>query len=120
MRFFHKKKDEAPAPAASMSEVPSPTPSEHHADGYSEKDKDEVAEATVTATQSRNSSTVPNAAEQRIEGIEADLELEQQMSKDYPQGIKLTLITIALALSVFCLALDNTIISTAIPRITDQ
>lgn len=86
----------------------------------SEKEKDDVAETTVLP--SRASSPVGNAAEKRIEGIEADAELalEQQMSKDYPQGMKLILITIALALSVFCLALDNTIISTAIPRITDQ
>nr|POE85409.1 efflux pump roqt [Quercus suber] len=39
---------------------------------------------------------------------------------DYPKAGKLALITIALCLAVFCMALDNTIISTAIPRITDQ
>ncbi|KAF2832023.1 MFS general substrate transporter [Ophiobolus disseminans] len=38
----------------------------------------------------------------------------------YPTGWKVTAITIALCLSVFCMALDNTIIATAIPRITDQ
>ncbi|RFU27366.1 hypothetical protein B7463_g8969, partial [Scytalidium lignicola] len=38
----------------------------------------------------------------------------------YPSGMKLTVITIALALSVFLVALDNTIIATAIPRITDH
>ncbi|KAH7062488.1 major facilitator superfamily domain-containing protein [Macrophomina phaseolina] len=37
-----------------------------------------------------------------------------------PSSWKLGFITIALCLSVFCMALDNTIISTAIPRITDQ
>ncbi|EOD51089.1 putative mfs transporter protein [Neofusicoccum parvum] len=39
---------------------------------------------------------------------------------EYPKAWKLAFITIALCLSVFCMALDNTIISTAIPRITDQ
>ncbi|KAJ7061484.1 major facilitator superfamily domain-containing protein [Mycena amicta] len=38
----------------------------------------------------------------------------------YPEGIKLALITVALCLSVFLVALDNTIIATAIPKITDQ
>ncbi|KAH8731344.1 major facilitator superfamily domain-containing protein [Phaeosphaeriaceae sp. PMI808] len=38
----------------------------------------------------------------------------------YPTKWKLAAITIALCLSVFCMALDNTIIATAIPRITDQ
>ncbi|KAK5108519.1 hypothetical protein LTR62_008259 [Meristemomyces frigidus] len=39
---------------------------------------------------------------------------------DVPIGLKLYLITLSLMLSVFCVALDNTIIATAIPRITDQ
>jgi EmrB/QacA subfamily drug resistance transporter len=39
---------------------------------------------------------------------------------EYPTAIKLTLITIALCLAVFCIALDNTIIATAIPKITDH
>ena len=36
----------------------------------------------------------------------------------YPTGIKLVLLTIGLTLSTFVVALDNTIIATAIPRIT--
>ncbi|KAJ6605127.1 hypothetical protein B0H10DRAFT_2440230 [Mycena sp. CBHHK59/15] len=39
---------------------------------------------------------------------------------DYPHGIKLALLTLVLCLSVFLVALDNTIIATAIPKITDQ
>jgi hypothetical protein len=39
---------------------------------------------------------------------------------EYPTKWKLAAITLALCLSVFCLALDNTIIATAIPRITDD
>lgn len=38
----------------------------------------------------------------------------------YPTGVKLFLISIALCLSVFLVALDNTIIATAIPKITDR
>ncbi|KAI1437619.1 MFS general substrate transporter [Xylaria sp. CBS 124048] len=37
---------------------------------------------------------------------------------EYPTGMKLALITIALCLSVFLVALDNSIIATAIPSIT--
>ncbi|KAJ7131766.1 major facilitator superfamily transporter [Mycena crocata] len=36
------------------------------------------------------------------------------------KGLQLALITLALCLSVFLVALDNTIIATAIPKITDQ
>lgn len=38
----------------------------------------------------------------------------------YPSKAKLTLITVALCLSVFLMALDNSIIATAIPKITDE
>ena len=38
----------------------------------------------------------------------------------YPSGLKFALITLALCLSVFLVALDNTIIATAIPKITDH
>ena len=38
----------------------------------------------------------------------------------YPTGAKLAVILAALCLSVFLLALDNTIIATAIPKITDH
>jgi MFS family permease len=40
--------------------------------------------------------------------------------EQYPQGIKLVLITVALILSIFLSALDSTIIATAIPKITDE
>ncbi|KAL2064826.1 hypothetical protein VTL71DRAFT_3966 [Oculimacula yallundae] len=43
-----------------------------------------------------------------------------QEGTEYPTGVKLGLISLALCLSVFLIALDNTIIATAIPKITDQ
>jgi hypothetical protein len=39
--------------------------------------------------------------------------------EDYPSGLKLTSIMVGLCLAVFLVALDNTIIATCIPRITD-
>jgi hypothetical protein len=39
---------------------------------------------------------------------------------DYPHGVKLWVILGALMLAVFLVALDQTIISTAIPKITDH
>ncbi|KAJ7039648.1 major facilitator superfamily transporter [Mycena alexandri] len=44
----------------------------------------------------------------------------QENEADYPHGLKLALLSLALCLSVFLVALDNTIIATAIPKITDQ
>ncbi|KAF2156818.1 MFS general substrate transporter [Myriangium duriaei CBS 260.36] len=49
-----------------------------------------------------------------------DSEEEDDENTVYPKDLEKTLITLGLALSVFCVALDNTILATAIPRITDQ
>jgi MFS family permease len=38
----------------------------------------------------------------------------------YATGVKLTMIVLSLQLTNFCIAIDNTIITTAIPRITDE
>ncbi|KAJ5742771.1 uncharacterized protein N7511_011172 [Penicillium nucicola] len=44
----------------------------------------------------------------------------EEDEEEYPSSWRLTLITIGLCFCVFCLALDNTIIATAIPKITDE
>lgn len=43
-----------------------------------------------------------------------------EADQSYPTGFKLTIIILALELAVLCVALDNTIIATAIPKITDN
>ncbi|KAG9792244.1 MFS-type transporter grgE [Exophiala dermatitidis] len=56
--------------------------------------------------------------------IEGGAELERELSRidtsDYPSAFPLAMIVVALALSIFLVALDMTIVATAIPRITDQ
>ena len=51
-------------------------------------------------------------------------EFYRQMSKneegEYPTAFRLAMIIVALALAVFLVAIDMTIVATAIPRITDQ
>ncbi|KXT02357.1 hypothetical protein AC578_188 [Pseudocercospora eumusae] len=49
----------------------------------------------------------------------AAVEGEEEES-EYPKSMALVMIMIALCLAVFCMCLDMTIISTAIPRITDD
>jgi MFS family permease len=39
---------------------------------------------------------------------------------EYPTGLKLTFIVVALVLSIFLISLDMTIVATAIPKITDE
>lgn len=47
-------------------------------------------------------------------------EKEQEDESQYPSGIRLGLVMLALCLAVFLMSLDNSIISTAIPKITDE
>ncbi|KAJ3541705.1 hypothetical protein NM208_g4475 [Fusarium decemcellulare] len=43
-----------------------------------------------------------------------------ELANENLRGWKLALVMVGLCLGVFCMALDNTIIATAIPRITDE
>lgn len=72
-----------------------------------------TSERPVSAALSSNPAEL-NDAEKKIAGIQQDEE-EQEDESDYPKKGALALITTALCLSIFCMALDNTIISTAIP-----
>ncbi len=90
----------------------------------------------------------PSSSEAKAEPSNPDLKVESSSSKDpvienenesckdangaaedtkiedeeivYPTGLVLTAIVLALCLAVFLIALDQTIIATAIPRITDR
>ncbi|KAH7401930.1 major facilitator superfamily domain-containing protein [Phaeosphaeria sp. MPI-PUGE-AT-0046c] len=88
-------------PAAVQSVMPSAAASVHTAEPVVADEKNTVNENTSK----RNSQA---SASDDEDGFE------------YPTKGKLAAITTALCLSVFCMALDNTIIATAIPRITDQ
>ena len=67
----------------------------------------------------------PAANETKPEESSAeDLDRMETLSRiatsDYPHAFKLTFIVVALVLSMFLVALDMTIVATAIPRITDE
>ncbi|EFQ30668.1 major facilitator superfamily transporter [Colletotrichum graminicola M1.001] len=64
----------------------------------------EKKEETGTATDEEAGSTQPTDATEAV----------------YPTGIRLTFVIVALVLSVFLVALDMTIVATAIPKITDE
>lgn len=136
MRFFNNKKSAA-APPVDASDVRSGDTTQVHSGTPSEiiEEKSDM-ETTVKAPESRTSSSsqhrdltthdkemgaadTDNAAERKIEALGTDENEEEDESK-YPKSTQFALISVALCLSVFCMALDNTIIATAIPRITDE
>ncbi|KAL0571514.1 MFS sugar transporter [Marasmius crinis-equi] len=65
----------------------------------------------------QTSTVQPVKAEQDGSGQSSTTEVDDH---EYPGGFKLGLIALALCLSVFLIALDNTILATAIPKITDH
>jgi hypothetical protein len=75
-----------------------------------EKSSVPASEADFPGTE-REPSTPDNDASAPPAQIENEVE--------YPKSWRLVLISVALCLAVFCVALDNTIIATALPKITD-
>jgi hypothetical protein len=65
-------------------------------------------------------STTSSIVETKNEAAHTDPAASDDDEMVYPSGLKLSLITLALCLTVFLVALDNTIIATAIPKITDH
>ncbi|KAI1820152.1 MFS general substrate transporter [Xylaria intraflava] len=72
--------------------------------------------AAVADTEKTESLEKPQTASRDGEPLQQSTTREDGVA--YPTGMKLFLITIALCLSVFLVALDNAIIATAIPSIT--
>ncbi|KAK6532063.1 hypothetical protein TWF694_003226 [Orbilia ellipsospora] len=81
--------------------------------------EDEKGERGSTTSHSNQLKAVDEAP---IDDEHNQLEKTQTVESlhEYPTAWKLAIISIALCLSVFCMALDNTIIATAIPKITDH
>ncbi|KAI9694023.1 MAG: MFS sugar transporter [Bathelium mastoideum] len=92
------------------SEEPKEITTEQSTRSSSANGEKRVEETTIVD----ESSAAPAKTEEAQEGEEEEEEYE------YPKATKLAFITIALMLSVFCMALDNTIIAVAIPKITDH
>jgi MFS transporter, DHA2 family, glioxin efflux transporter len=55
-----------------------------------------------------------------VDGEDLGREISRIHTSDYPKAFPLAMIVVALACSIFLVALDMTIVATAIPRITDQ
>lgn len=86
-----------------------------------------AAPATEDLPSSQSTSNIEIDKEQgEKQGIETtpiqEAEALDKLSDEpeYPTGAKLGIIVASLCLSVFLMALDNTIIATAIPKITDH
>ncbi|KAJ4370720.1 MFS sugar transporter [Neocucurbitaria cava] len=82
-----------------------------------------VLPSTAAAVEASDPAVIDEKAaakETSVRNSTASVEEGEEDDFEYPKKGPLAAITAALCLSVFCMALDNTIIATAIPRITDQ
>ncbi|ETI21659.1 hypothetical protein G647_08006 [Cladophialophora carrionii CBS 160.54] len=84
-----------------------------------EKTADEVGEGASSRASSRRPSSPPEHDRSNADEGSA---LEKTTSKieNYPTGLKLAVVLLSIYLSVFLVALDRTIIATALPQITDK
>lgn len=101
---------------AQIPQTDSPPDAYHHVD-VNIKEKGSTAEEAPTAPAPDLVRTLSRVATAASELRRTET---RQDGTEYPGGVKLALITVALCLAVFLMALDNSIIATAIPKITDQ
>lgn len=78
-------------------------------------DKSEQPHITLQSLSSHDGRT--SGEHDKSAAVETQDVEEEDDESQYPTRLKLVLITLSLCLSVFCLALDNTIIATAIPKV---
>ncbi|KAK4162431.1 putative efflux system protein [Cladorrhinum sp. PSN259] len=101
--------NEKPEPVESSTEQPTPIPTTPTKDSNTEKQEKQ------SISLARKQTAASNAGSKSLRQIQT-----REDGEEYPEGTRLGLIVLALCLSVFVMALDNSIISTAIPKITDQ
>jgi EmrB/QacA subfamily drug resistance transporter len=127
MGFFSKK----PAPSGAVDPPPSSDMDEKQPDTHNAVTETQAPSSASSQAMDGDEKPVISDAntglgsedekdETALEKEEEAEEATEQDQADYPSGMKLAIIISALALAVFLMALDNTIIATAIPRITDQ
>lgn len=82
-------------------------------------DSASISSTTTVDKTSPNEKGITTTENGKVEESEASYAQEEDTSR-HPHGLKLVTLIIALDLAVFLVALDQTIIATAIPKITDR
>ncbi|CAJ0549775.1 Ff.00g033880.m01.CDS01 [Fusarium sp. VM40] len=93
-------------------------PADYNMPDYHRKEAPHPVMGSVRYNDIRPRSAVPTESTEKLQSPPTS-GAENGPQQEYPTGLKLALITLALCLAVFVMALDNSIIATAIPRITD-
>lgn len=84
-------------------------------------DSNKTAVQETYEIRGKSASPVPGtSSSEEIDTMNEKGDSDDEDVIEYPHGVKLFIISASLCLAVFLVALDNTIIATAIPKITDQ
>ena len=83
-------------------------------------DRDSLTSKKMEQDAPMADTTAEAIANSEAEATGNDLELKKTETQQYPPTLTVLTIMISLLMSMFLIALDRTIISTAIPRITDE
>ena len=82
-----------------------------------DKSKSDIEDEKTGEKEPTTGTKAERVATENDDGAE---NLSRIATADYPRGLKLAFIVVALVLSIFLVSLDMTIVATAIPRITDE
>ncbi|KIW72591.1 hypothetical protein PV04_00772 [Phialophora macrospora] len=117
-------KDQVPPPATvpEQDSEQGPRTNGYNADSTSVSSASTVhkADEAVDEKDGKLAADVSEREKGKEEEIHVDAASETEDHTNYPHGLKLVTLVIALSLAVFLVALDQTIIATAIPKITDH
>ncbi|KAI1810496.1 MFS general substrate transporter [Poronia punctata] len=102
--MMEKEKEKDKGPYQSSVDIPGSSSSRTEAE---DEDVDALGQIQTTKTQNNEGDTVQQV-------------FTREDGTEYPSGVKLTLISLSLCLSVFLISLDNSIIATAIPAIVTE
>ncbi|KYK61950.1 efflux pump antibiotic resistance protein [Drechmeria coniospora] len=97
-----------------------PRRSDHTVSSASTLAGDRPSSSDEKVTDPGAGSTAADDEKSRHDDNFSDRPPDELSDDEYPSGVKLVFIVIALVLSIFLLSLDMTIVATAIPKITDE
>ncbi|KAF5251706.1 hypothetical protein FANTH_3316 [Fusarium anthophilum] len=85
-----------------------------------EKQASESRQPSIETSLTANGRETPEVRDEEANGDEGKGGMKEEKSVEYPKGLEMFFIMLALVLSITLCSLDQTIVATAVPKITDQ
>ncbi|KAF4438561.1 major facilitator (MFS1) transporter [Fusarium acutatum] len=85
-----------------------------------EKQASQSRQPSIETSSTANGIETPEVRDEDANGDEEKAVMEAEKPVEYPKGLEMFFIMLALVLSITLCSLDQTIVATAVPKITDQ